>query len=105
MRKITKVKAKAKMQSAYNRNMDQRYYYRNQPVHDSLKKANNSKNSKTKKLKPKDQEPKSLNNFSKTMKTLTRLKRRRRNIASRRNTIKITPMLVFLILLPIELIQ
>lgn len=49
------------MHLASSQNIDQYFYRRNRPVHNSLDKTNNSKDFKTEKSKSKAQEPKALN--------------------------------------------
>lgn len=67
--KTTRAKQKAKMQSASSRNIGQRYYYGNQPMHTRLKKAKNPNKSKNKESKLKAQELKPPSNSSGTTET------------------------------------
>ena len=107
--KATRAKAKAKMQSASSRDMDQRCYCGNWLVHASLDKASNSKNSKTEESKPKAQKPKTPNSnhslrpdLEENTETFDKVWKEKKKHCRREKRIKKYPILVSR---PLELIQ
>lgn len=74
--KATRVELETKMQSTTSRNIDQRCYRRNQPLHASLEKTN--KDSKNKVLKLKAQEPKSSSNSFRITETSNKAQKKKK---------------------------